>query len=92
MYGSQMALHPGLGGPLGTPVVSWAGPELGAVSEIQGRPNMVHVESCPEHAGLFEDIKQVSKTHPYIQGSCCFSDAPWQTHLQTTTLCFRLGC
>ena len=39
---------------MGTPVVSWAGPELGAVSEIQGRPNMVHVESCPEHAGLFE--------------------------------------
>lgn len=54
MYGSQMAPHLGLGGPLGTPVVSWAGPELGAVSEIQGRPNMVHAGSCHEHVGLLE--------------------------------------
>lgn len=58
-----MALHPGLGGPLGTPVVSWAGPELEAVSEIQGRPNMVHAESCPEHVGLFEACWTVLLKH-----------------------------
>ena len=54
MYGSQMAPHLGLGGPLGTPVVSRADPELGAVSEIQGRPNTVHAGSCHEHVGLLE--------------------------------------
>ena len=58
---------------MGTPMVSWAGPEPGAVSEMQGRPNTVHAGSCPERAGLLEACWNVLLEHcsrAYVAEGC----------------------